>query len=88
MLYLNSVENVVTNKTEKDFVGEPVESFHLTAGNRERMQQLAARCEFFSPMQLDNPPKICQQCEHLDRQVYMCPTTNQVVIHYEWAASS
>ena len=69
-----------------NLVGEPFEAFHLTAGNRERMQQIAARCEFFSPVQLDDRLKTCQQCEHLDQQVYMCPTTNQVVVNYEWTA--
>ena len=63
---------------------ERVETLHLTAENREQMKQIAAKCDFYSPVQLDAPSKTCQHCNHLDQQVYMCPTTNQVVIHYEW----
>ena len=67
-----------------NLAGGPVETFQLAAENREQMKQIAARCDFYSPMQLDDPSKTCQQCNHLDQQVYMCPATNQVVIHYEW----
>lgn len=63
---------------------EPVEALHLTTGNQEQMKQIAAKCEFYSPMRLGNQPRTCQYCNHLDQQVYMCPTTNRVVIHYEW----
>lgn len=67
-----------------DLAGGPVETFQPTATNQEQMKQIAARCEFFSPMQPGSQLKTCQHCKHLDQQVYMCPTTNQVVIHYEW----
>ena len=67
-----------------NLAGEPVEMSHLTAANHEQMKQVAAKCEFFSPIQPHPQPKTCQHCKHLDQQVYMCPTTNQVVIHYEW----
>ena len=63
---------------------EPVEVLHLTPDNQEQMQQIAAKCEFFSPMRLGSQLRTCQYCNHLDQQVYMCPTTNRVVIHYEW----
>ena len=63
---------------------EPVDAFHLPVADQEQMKQIAAKCEFFSSMQPDNSSKTCQRCTHLDQQVYMCPTTNQVVVHYEW----
>ncbi len=67
-----------------NLAAEPVEELHLTVADQKQMKQIAAKCEFFSPMQPDNQPQTCQRCNHLDQQVYMCPTTNQVVIHYEW----
>ena len=63
---------------------EPAEALHLTEADQEQMEQIAAKCEFFSPMQPDNQSKTCRHCTHLDRQIYMCPMTNQVVVHYEW----
>ena len=45
------------------------------------------KCEFFSPTQLGNRSRTCQHCDHLDQQVYICPRTNRVVIHYEWTTS-
>ena len=64
---------------------EPVEALHLTMDNQDQMKQIAAKCEFFSPtQQLHTQPQTCQHCKHLDQQVYMCPTTDRVVIHYEW----
>ncbi len=67
-----------------NLAGEQVEPFHLTAANHEQMKQIATKCEFFSPMQRSNQFRTCQHCNHLDQQVYMCPRTNRVVIHYEW----
>ena len=67
-----------------NLVGESAEVFYLTAANREQMKQIATKCEFFSSTQLGNRSRTCQHCEHLDQQVYMCPKTNRVVIHYEW----
>ena len=63
---------------------EPAEALHLTEADQEQMEQIAVKCEFFSPMQPDNQSKTCSHCTHLDRQIYMCPMTNQVVVHYEW----
>lgn len=67
-----------------NLVGESVETFHLTPANQEQMNQIAATCEFFLPTQAASRSRTCQHCNHLDRQVYMCPRTNRVVIHYEW----
>lgn len=67
-----------------NLIEKRVETLHLTAENREQMKEVAAKCEFFLPIHLDAPTKTCENCKHLDQQVYMCPTTNQVVIHYEW----
>ena len=64
-----------------NLVGESVEVFHLATANQEQMKQIAAKCEFFSPIQSASRSRTCQHCNHLDQQVYMCPTTNQVVIH-------
>ena len=61
-----------------------VETLHLPAVDQEQMKQIAAKCEFFSPAQLGSQSRTCQHCNHLDQQVYMCSTTNQVVVHYEW----
>ena len=69
-----------------NLVGESVEVFHLTAANQEQMKQIAANCEFFSPTQLGSRSRTCRRCNHLDQQVYMCPRTNRVVIHYEWTS--
>ena len=63
---------------------EPAEALHLTEADQDQMEQIAAKCEFFSPMQPDNQSKTCRHCAHLDQQIYMCPMTNQVVVHYEW----
>jgi len=73
-------------RTERviNLVGESAEVFYLTAANQEQMQQIATKCEFFSPNQLASRSRTCQRCSHLDRQVYICPRTNRVVIHYEW----
>ena len=67
-----------------NLVGESLEVFHLTAANQEQMKQIAAKCEFFSPAQLGTRSRTCLRCNHLDQQVYMCPRTNRVVIHYKW----
>lgn len=67
-----------------NLAGESVEMFHLTVANREQMKQIATRCDFFSPAQLGSQSRTCRHCNHLDQQVYMCPRTNRVVIHYEW----
>lgn len=67
-----------------NLVGESVEVFHLTMANQEQMKQIATKCEFFSPTQSRSRSRACQRCDHLDQQVYMCPRTNRVVIHYEW----
>lgn len=64
---------------------EPVDAFHLPVADQEQMKQIAAKCEFFSSMQPDNSSKTCQRCRHLDQQVYMCLTTNRIVVDYEWA---
>ena len=73
-------------RTERviNLVGESAEVFYLTTANQEQMQQIATKCEFFSPNQLASRSRTCQRCSHLDRQVYICPRTNRVVIHYEW----
>ena len=69
-----------------NLVGESAEVFYLTAANQQQMQKIATKCEFFSPNQLSGRSRTCQRCDHLDQQVYMCPRTNRVVIHYEWTA--
>jgi len=73
-------------RTERviNLVDESVEVFHLTPANQEQMKQIATKCEFFLPTQLGSRSRTCQHCSHLDRQVYICPRTNRVVIHYEW----
>ena len=63
---------------------KPPEALHLTEADQEQMKRIAVKCEFFSPMQPDNQSKTCCHCTHLDQQIYMCPMTNQVVVHYEW----
>ena len=67
-----------------NLAGEPVEPFQLTVADQEQMKQIAVKCEFFSPMQRGSWFRTCRHCNHLDQQVYMCPTTSRVVIHYEW----
>ncbi len=67
-----------------NLVGESAKVFHMTAANQEQMQQIATKCEFFSPNQLASQSRTCHRCDHLDQQVYLCPRTNRVVIHYEW----
>ncbi len=67
-----------------NLVGESVEAFYLTAANHEQMKQIATKCEFFLPMQSRSWARTCLHCDHLDQQVYICPRTNRVVIHYEW----
>ena len=67
-----------------NLVGESLEVFYLTAANQEQMKQVATKCEFFSPTQLGSRSRTCLRCNHIDQQVYMCPRTNRVVIHYEW----
>ena len=64
---------------------EPVEESKLTETDRQQMEKIAAKCEFFSSTQPRGQGRTCQVCKHLDQQVYMCPMTRQVVIHYEWA---
>lgn len=61
-----------------------VEALPLTSESREQMTQIARKCEFFLSTQVGNGARTCQHCNHLDQQVYMCPTTNRVVIHYKW----
>ncbi len=67
-----------------NLVGESVEVFHLTMANQEQMKQIATKCEFFFSTQIGSRSRTCLRCNHLDQQVYMCPRTNRVVIHYEW----
>ena len=67
-----------------NLAGEPAEALHLTEADQEQMKRIAVKCEFFSPMQPDNQSKTCSHCTHLNQQIYMCPMTNQVVVHYEW----
>ena len=67
-----------------NLIGESIEVFHLTPSNQEQMQQIAMKCELFSPTRLANRFRTCQHCNHLDQQVYMCPRTNRVVIPYQW----
>ncbi len=67
-----------------NLAGEPVEAPHLPVTDQEQMQQIAAECASFSSMHSDNSPKTCQRCKHLDQQVFMCPTTAQVVVDYKW----
>lgn len=67
-----------------NLAGESVEVFHLTAANQDQMKQIATKYEFFSPTQLGGHARTCQHCNHLDQQVYMSLTTDQVVVHYEW----
>jgi hypothetical protein len=64
---------------------EPVEASKLTEADRGQMEKIAAKCESFLSTQPRGQQRTCQVCKHLDQQVYMCPTTKQVVIHYEWA---
>ena len=64
--------------------GEPVEVLHLSTGDQEQMKQIAAECESFSSMHPNNSPKTCQRCKHLDQRVFMCLTTDQVVVDYKW----
>ena len=71
-----------------NLAAEPLEALQLPIAHQEQMKQLAAKCELFSPIQPNSQPQTCQRCHHLDQQVYMCPTTNRVVVHYEWAPSS
>lgn len=68
-----------------NLAGESVEAPHLPVTDQEQMQQIAAECASFSSMHSDNSPKTCQRCKHLDQQVFMCPTTDQVVVDYKWA---
>lgn len=90
--YRAILEEIVNNIWQREgrtdrvinLVGEPVEAMHLTTANQQQMKQIATKCEFFSPTQLGSRSRTCQHCNHLDRQVYMCPRTNRVVIHYEW----
>lgn len=67
-----------------NLVGESAEVFYLTPANQKQMRQIATKCEFFLPNPLAGRSRTCQRCAHLDQQVYMCPRTNRVVIHYEW----
>ncbi len=90
--YRAILEDIINNiwqgegRTDRvvNLAGEPVEPFQLTVADQEQMKQIATKCEFFSPAQLGSQSRTCQHCNHLDQQVYMCPTTNKVVIHYEW----
>ena len=67
-----------------NLAGESVEVFPPTAANQDQMKQIATKCDFFSPTQLGSRSRTCQHCDHLDQQVYMCLTTDQVVVHHEW----
>ena len=90
--YRAILEDIVNNiwkregRTDRviNLAWEPAEALHLTEADEEQMEQIAVKCEFFSPMQPDNQSKTCRHCTHLDQQIYMCPMTNQVVVHYEW----
>lgn len=68
-----------------NLAGEPVEAPHLPVTDREQMKQIASECESFSSRHSDTSPKTCQRCKHLDQHVFMCPTTDQVVVDYKWA---
>lgn len=91
--YRTILEEIINNIWQREgrtdrvinLASEPVEALHLTAADQKQMKQIAAKCKFFLPAQLDVRYRTCQHCKHLDQQVYMCPTTNQVVVHYEWA---
>ncbi|MCZ6678489.1 MAG: hypothetical protein O7E52_14720 [Candidatus Poribacteria bacterium] len=74
-------------RTERviDLARPPVEASQLTEADRQQMEEIAAACKFFTPKQPNRQRPTCQVCQHLDQQVYMCPMTKQVVIHYEWA---
>ena len=67
-----------------NLAGESVGVFDLTTANQEQMKQIATKYEFFSSTELESRSRTCRHCSHLDQQVYMCPTTNRVVINYEW----
>ena len=90
--YRAVLEEIINNIWQREgrpdrvinLAGAPVEASHLTTADQERMKQIAAKCERFTPMQPHNQPKTCQHCKHLDQQVYMCPRTNRVVIYYKW----
>lgn len=90
--YRAILEEVINNIWQREgrtdrvvnLAAEPVEAFHLPVADQEQMKKIATKCEFFSSIQPDNSLKTCQQCTHLDQQVYMCLTTNQVVVDYEW----
>ena len=91
--YRAILEEIINNIWEREgradrvinLAGEPVEAMSFTPADQEQMKQIAAKCEFFSPMQPENRSRTCRHCSYLDQQVYMCPKTNQVVVHYEWA---
>ena len=70
-----------------NLAGEPVGVLHLPAADQDQMKQIATECESFSSMHSDNSSKTCQRCKHLDQQVFMCLTTEQVVVDYQWATS-
>jgi uncharacterized protein YeaO (DUF488 family) len=57
----------------------------LTAANLQMMEEIAAKCDAFSPKQKSARQRTCYVCKHLNREVYMCPVKKLVVIHYEWA---
>ena len=67
-----------------NLAAESVEVSYLAAANQDQMKRIATKCDFFSPTQLGSRSRTCQHCDHLDQQVYMCLTTDQVVVHYEW----
>ena len=53
--------------------------------NQKMMQAIAENCDHFSVVKTwANGPRSCEGCYYLDRQVYACPPTDQVVIEYQW----
>lgn len=70
-----------------NLAGEPVGVLHLPEVDQDQMKQIATECASFSSLHSDDSSKTCQRCKHLDRQVSMCLTTDQVVVDYQWATS-
>ena len=68
-----------------NLASELVGVLHLPAADQDQMKQIATECESFSSVHSDNSSKTCQRCRHLDQQVFMCLTTDQVVVDYQWA---
>ncbi len=73
-------------RTERviDLAQAPVEETLLTEADIRKMEEIAAKCKLFTTMHPTSQRRTCKVCQHLDQQVYLCPETDQVVIHYEW----